>query len=59
MSSGNVINALIVTGQLSLEHDPKTSNLLRRLLESTGRFKVKITEEFRGCTAKPSRRTTW
>ncbi len=52
MPTENVINALIVTGQLSLEHDPKTSNLLRRLLESTGRFKVKITEEFRGCTAE-------
>jgi len=52
MSNNDRINTLIITGQLSREHDPKTSHLLRRVLESTERFKVKITEEFRGCTAE-------
>jgi hypothetical protein len=52
MSAETCLNALIITGQLSAEHDPKTSYWLRRLLESTGRFKVKVTEEFRGCTAE-------
>lgn len=46
------IRTLIVTGQLSPEHDPNTNRLLRRMLESTGRFSVKITEEFRGATAE-------
>jgi uncharacterized protein len=52
MAIGNVIQVLIVTGQLSAEHDPKTSQMLRRMLESTGRFKVRITEEFRGATSE-------
>jgi uncharacterized protein len=52
MSTKEPIQVLIIAGQLSGEHDPKTSNLLRRMLESTGRFKVKITEEFRGATAE-------
>jgi uncharacterized protein len=47
-----LIQVLVITGQLSIEHDPKTSQMLRRMLESTGRFKVKITEEFRGATAE-------
>lgn len=52
MARNEVIDVLLITGQLSIEHDPKTSQLLRRMLESTGRFKVKITEEFRGATAE-------
>jgi type 1 glutamine amidotransferase len=44
------IQVLLVTGELTGEHDPKVNHLLRRVLESTGRFRVKITEEFRGCT---------
>jgi hypothetical protein len=36
MTTQQTIQALIVTGQLSAEHDPKTSQLLRRMLESTG-----------------------
>jgi uncharacterized protein len=46
------IRVLVVTGQLSAEHDPKTSQLLRRMLESTGRFSVRIAEEFRGASAE-------
>jgi len=46
------IQTLIITGQLSGEHDPKVNRMLRRMLESTGRFQVKITEEFRGATAE-------
>ncbi|MBQ7149297.1 MAG: ThuA domain-containing protein [Pseudobutyrivibrio sp.] len=41
---------LIVTGVVTSEHDPKVSRMLRRILESTGEFEVKITEEFRGAT---------
>lgn len=47
-----VYNILIVTGIVTSEHDPKMNRMLRRTLESTGRFKVKITEEFRGATAE-------
>lgn len=46
------LHALIITGQLSAEHDPKISQWLRRVLESTGRYQVKVTEEFRGTTAE-------
>jgi uncharacterized protein len=52
VANERVLSTLIITGQLSAEHDPKSSALLRRMLESTGRFKVRITEEFRGCTAE-------
>ena len=50
MSQEKPIQVLIISGQLSGEHDPKVNQMLRRMLESTGRFKVKITEEFRGAT---------
>lgn len=50
MSEKTPIHTLIITGQLSGEHDPKVNQMLRRMLESTGRFQVKITEEFRGAT---------
>lgn len=43
---------LLVTGIVTDEHDPKVNGMLRRMLESTGRFEVKITEEFRGATAE-------
>jgi type 1 glutamine amidotransferase len=52
MAESPHVQVLIVTGQLSAEHDPKTSQLLRRMLESTGRFSVRITEEFRGASAE-------
>ena len=52
MTALEPIRTLIVTGQLSPEHDPNTNRLLRRMLESTGLFSVKITEEFRGATAE-------
>jgi hypothetical protein len=51
-SSEEKIQVLLVTGEVSVEHDPKVSSWLRRMLESTDRFKAKITEEFRGCTAE-------
>lgn len=45
-------NILMVTGIVTSEHDPKVNHLLRRMLESTGKFQVKINEEFRGATAE-------
>lgn len=45
--SGPKIQTLIVTGRSS--HDWRaTTPLLRKLLEDTGRFEVRVTEEFRG-----------
>lgn len=46
------IQVLLVTGILTNEHNPENNLLLRRMLEATGLFKVKITEEFRGATAE-------
>jgi type 1 glutamine amidotransferase len=47
------INILLVTGVVTAEHTHRTTNEnLRVLLESTGRFHVRITEEFDGCTSK-------
>lgn len=43
---------LLVTGIVTSEHDPKVNGLLRNMLESTGKFEVKITEEFRGASAE-------
>lgn len=48
----NKLNILLVTGVVTSEHDPRVNPMLRRMLESTGRFTVKITEEFRGATAE-------
>ena len=39
---------LIVSGIVTSEHDPKVNRMIKRILESTGRFEVRITEEFRG-----------
>lgn len=45
------IQVLLVTGRVTIEHDYRKANeLLRTLLESTGYFDVRITEEFRGVT---------
>ena len=45
------IQALIITGQNG--HDWKaTTPVLRKLLEDTGRFEVRVTEEFRGAGAE-------
>jgi len=33
------IQVLLITGELTGEHDPKVNSLLRRMLESTSRFK--------------------
>ena len=46
------IKVLLITGIVTSEHDPKMNPMIRYLLESTGRFSVKITEEFKGCTAE-------
>ena len=45
------IQTLIVSGKLTIEHNYRETNeRIRTLLESTGRFQVHITEEFRGAT---------
>lgn len=46
------LNILIITGTLTSEHDPKMIPMIRYMLESTGRFNVKVTEEFTGATAE-------
>ena len=46
------LNVLLITGIVTSEHDPKMIPMIRYLLESTGRFSVKVTEEFTGCTAE-------
>ncbi len=51
MAQTKKIKTLIITGMVVKEHDySRTNSLLKQMLESTGRFNVKITEEFRGCT---------
>lgn len=48
------LNVLICTGKLSMEHDNQNRSfrlhgeLLTTLLEATGRFRVRVLEEFRG-----------
>ena len=43
------LRALIITGQNTASHDWRaTTPVLRKLLEDTGRFEVRVTEEFRG-----------
>ncbi len=51
-NAGNKLQVLLITGIVTSEHDPKMNPMIKFLLESTGRFQVKITEEFRGCTAE-------
>lgn len=46
------LNVLLITGIVTDEHNPLMPSMIRYMLESTGRFKVKITEEFTGCTAE-------
>ncbi len=43
---------LIISGYVSMDHDPRVSEWLRTMLESCGRFDVYITEDFYGCTAE-------
>lgn len=50
--SKEIFNILIVTGIVTSEHDPKTNRMIKRVLESTGRFHVKVTEEFKGATTE-------
>jgi hypothetical protein len=43
------LQVLIVTGHNTASHDwHGTTPVLRKLLEDTGRFEVRVTEEFRG-----------
>jgi len=44
------LKILLITGIVTDEHDPKVNPMIRYMLESTGRFEVKITEEFKGAT---------
>jgi type 1 glutamine amidotransferase len=47
------LQALILTGQNTAGHDWRgTTAVLRKLLEDTGRFEVRVTEEFRGASAE-------
>ncbi|MBQ9412763.1 MAG: ThuA domain-containing protein [Oscillospiraceae bacterium] len=50
------IKALIISGKLTIEHNYRATNeRIRTLLESTGRFDVKVTENFRGATMETVR----
>lgn len=45
------LKILLITGKVTFEHNYRMINeMLRTLLESTGRFEVHITEEFHGAT---------
>ncbi len=47
------LRMLVITGRNSFEHDWRgTTNALRNMLEETGRFDVRVTEEFRGATGR-------
>ena len=47
------LQALIITGQNTASHDWRaTTPVLRKILEDTGRFDVRVTEEFRGAGAE-------
>ena len=47
------LKVLLITGKVTCEHNYRMINeMLRTLLESTGRFEVKITEEFHGATRR-------
>lgn len=47
------IRTLIITGLTDIHHDwRRTTPALKQLLEETGRFDVRVTEEFRGATAE-------
>jgi uncharacterized protein len=52
MEEKKTLQVLLVTGNLTSEHDARISSWIRYMLEATGRFRVKITEEFRGATAE-------
>jgi type 1 glutamine amidotransferase len=47
------IKTLLISGLVTSEHDyPKMNQSIRTMLEATGRFTVKITEEFNGATKR-------
>lgn len=46
------LRVLFITGIVTDEHSPLMAPMIRYMLESTGRFKVNITEDFTGCTAE-------
>ena len=46
------LQVLIITGQNTTSHDWRsTTPMLRKILEDSGRFEVRVTEEFRGAGA--------
>lgn len=48
-----IIKVILISGKLTSEHNyPKMNEYIRNILESTGRFTVKIIEEFNGSTKK-------
>jgi uncharacterized protein len=47
------IKVLLITGEVTSEHNyPKMNEYLRTMLEATGRFSVKVIEEFNGATSQ-------
>jgi type 1 glutamine amidotransferase len=47
------IKVLLISGQLTSEHNyPKMNEYIRTMLEATGRFSVKVIEEFNGATKR-------
>ena len=52
MMENKKLKVLLITGIVTSEHDPRMIPMLRFLLESTGRFEVKVTEEFKGATSE-------
>lgn len=47
------LQILIITGRNSFEHDWRgTTNAIRRMLEDSGRFEVRVIEDFRGADAR-------
>lgn len=53
MENDKKIKVLLISGMVVKEHDYTRINpLLKLMLESTGKFEVKITEEFKGATAR-------
>jgi type 1 glutamine amidotransferase len=50
MINSKKIQVLMITGLTTAEHRPYINERIRTLLESTGRFSVKLIEEFRGAS---------
>ena len=47
------IKVMLISGKVTSEHYyPKANEAIRTMLESTGRFDVKVVEEFNGATPR-------